>query len=214
MGEIRLDKNIGYYYFYEPKHPLANKSGKVYLHRVVASEKIGRWLTTEEHVHHIDGNKTNNSPENIMILTASEHSILEWEDRPRQERKKCRICENPLNDKNNSGICKICISENPKNMNPKNVPNKRIPNDTCSICGNPCWKSGANGICSNCFPELTRKFNPTKEELSKLIWEMPTTKVAEIFGVSDKAIEKRCKLFGIEKPPRGYWAKKYSKKIR
>ena len=40
---------------------------------------------------------------------------------------------------------------------------------------------------------------------------MPTTKVAEILGVSDSAIAKRCKLLGVEKPPRGYWAKIYSK---
>ena len=40
---------------------------------------------------------------------------------------------------------------------------------------------------------------------------MPTSQVAKIFNVSDKAIEKRCKKFGIEKPPRGYWAKKEAK---
>jgi len=31
-----------------------------------------------------------------------------------------------------------------------------------------------------------------------------------MFGVSSKAIEKRCKLFGVDKPPRGYWAKRRS----
>jgi hypothetical protein len=31
--------------------------------------------------------------------------------------------------------------------------------------------------------------------------------VAASFDVSDKAIEKRCKLLGVPKPPRGYWAK-------
>jgi hypothetical protein len=40
-----------------------------------------------------------------------------------------------------------------------------------------------------------------------MVWQMPTTEVASIFGVSDKAVEKRCKLLGIPKPPRGYWAK-------
>lgn len=28
------------------------------------------------------------------------------------------------------------------------------------------------------------------------------------FGVSDKAVEKWCKAYGVEKPPRGYWVKK------
>ena len=51
------------------------------------------------------------------------------------------------------------------------------------------------------------KFEVTKEELEKLVWEKPTTEVAKTFNVSDKAIEKRCKKFGIEKPSRGYWEK-------
>lgn len=52
-----------------------------------------------------------------------------------------------------------------------------------------------------------RKFHVPKEILEKLVWEKPTEKVAKIFGVSGKAIEKRCKLLGIVKPPRGYWRK-------
>ena len=36
---------------------------------------------------------------------------------------------------------------------------------------------------------------------------MPTTHIAESYGLSDKAIEKRCKSYNIEKPPRGYWTK-------
>lgn len=49
---------------------------------------------------------------------------------------------------------------------------------------------------------------PTKEDLHKLLWEIPTQKIAAQFGVSDKAIEKWAKHYKIDKPPRGYWAKK------
>jgi len=53
---------------------------------------------------------------------------------------------------------------------------------------------------------------PTKEDLEILVWKNPTTHIAKELGVSDKAVEKRCKKYGIEKPPRGYWTKKiYSK---
>jgi hypothetical protein len=48
---------------------------------------------------------------------------------------------------------------------------------------------------------------PSKEELEKLLWEQPTTKIAQQFGVSDKAISLWAKNYGISKPPRGYWAK-------
>lgn len=71
-------------------------------------------------------------------------------------------------------------------------------------CGAKKYKKSIN--CKKCAPKK-RKFDPTKEELEKLVWEMPTLKVALLYNVCDKAIEKRCKKFGIKKPPRGYWAK-------
>lgn len=49
---------------------------------------------------------------------------------------------------------------------------------------------------------------PSKEELLKLIWEKPTSQLAKDFGVSDVAISKWCKRYGITKPKRGYWIKK------
>ena len=58
--------------------------------------------------------------------------------------------------------------------------------------------------------EYRKVVRPSKEELTKLLWEMPTIKVAAQFGVSDKAVEKWAKSYGIQKPPRGYWAKKAS----
>ncbi|MBE8990813.1 hypothetical protein IQ275_27380 [Nostoc sp. LEGE 12450] len=54
---------------------------------------------------------------------------------------------------------------------------------------------------------------PSKEDLQKLVWTKPITHLAKDFGVSDKAIEKWCKAYEIEKPSRGYWAKKQYSKI-
>lgn len=45
-------------------------------HRVVAEEKLGRLLRADEVVHHIDCNKRNNHPDNLMVLTQSEHAKL------------------------------------------------------------------------------------------------------------------------------------------
>lgn len=42
-----------------------------------------------------------------------------------------------------------------------------------------------------------RKFEATKEELEKLIKEKPMTVIGKMFGVSDNAIRKRCKRYGI-----------------
>ena len=54
---------------------------------------------------------------------------------------------------------------------------------------------------------------PSKKELEKLVWEKPTIHIAQSFGVSDQAVGKWCKAYGIEKPPRGYWAKKQHGKV-
>lgn len=57
-------------------------------------------------------------------------------------------------------------------------------------------------------PHKRKVVRPSKEELLKMIWEKPMVVLAKEFGVSDKAIAKWIKAYGIEKPPIGYWAKK------
>lgn len=63
--------------------------------------------------------------------------------------------------------------------------------------------------CSVTCSSLDRRlFEIGADELRELVWSQPTTEVARLFGVSDKAIEKRCKKLGVTKPPRGYWSKR------
>lgn len=51
-------------------------------HRVVAEEKIGRSLKKGEVVHHIDGNRLNNNPENLMVFSSqAEHAAQHAADR-------------------------------------------------------------------------------------------------------------------------------------
>lgn len=45
-------------------------------HRVAMEEIIGRPLADDEVVHHINGDKSDNSPSNLMLMTDSEHREL------------------------------------------------------------------------------------------------------------------------------------------
>lgn len=66
----------GYFVRYAPWHPNASSQGLVMEHRMVMEGLIGRFLAADEVVHHIDGNKGNNSPENLMLMTTGEHSAF------------------------------------------------------------------------------------------------------------------------------------------
>lgn len=68
--------NQGYPVFWDKNHPLSTTDGRVFMHRHVASIKVGRWLTSEEEVHHIDEDKNNYSESNLEIYSKSEHSKI------------------------------------------------------------------------------------------------------------------------------------------
>ena len=65
----------------------------------------------------------------------------------------------------------------------------------------------------NSHVKRRKAIRPTKEELEKLVWEISTVQLAKRYNVSDKAVEKWCRYYGIKKPPRGYWAKVQFNKI-
>ncbi len=46
-------------------------------HRFVVEQHLGRKLTKNEHIHHINGNPQDNRLENLQVLSNSEHQKLE-----------------------------------------------------------------------------------------------------------------------------------------
>ena len=67
----------GYRCVYMPDHPRSHPNGYVYEHILIAESSLARPLDDQEVVHHRDGDKLNNSPENIEILSSqSEHIQL------------------------------------------------------------------------------------------------------------------------------------------
>lgn len=66
IGGKQVD-NQGYVFWVDGTHPMAIKSKRVYEHRVVVSEKIGRDLLSGENVHHKNGDRADNRPENLEL---------------------------------------------------------------------------------------------------------------------------------------------------
>lgn len=54
------------------------KQGDRHIHRIEAEKKIGRPLQAGEIVHHVDGNKFNNNPANLEVMTQSEHARIHF----------------------------------------------------------------------------------------------------------------------------------------
>lgn len=54
--------------------PSNGKNAGRHVHRVVAEQSLGRPLEPKEVVHHKDHDKTNNDPDNLQVMTHSEHA--------------------------------------------------------------------------------------------------------------------------------------------
>lgn len=83
-------------------------------------------------------------------------------------------------------------------------------NLNCAVCNapfteNPSHASRRSTCSVECRAILSQRFDTTTDDLLLAVWEQSAIRVAEIYSVSDKAIEKRCKKLGVIKPPRGYW---------
>lgn len=160
-----------YEYVIDKNHPRANEDGQVYLHIIIAEEKLGRNLFPEEVVHHRDLNKLNNEPNNLMVFaTKADHT--------RFHANNCD--ENKLSINSNGTF--ICVEN-------KNV---------CIDCG---LEISSDAIrCVDCWNIYQRKTTrPSSEELYKMLIEIKGnfSELAKKFNVTDNAIRKWCKTYNI-----------------
>lgn len=152
-------------------HPRANKDGSVYTHVLVAEQKLGRYLKSEEVVHHIDENKMNNTPDNIMVFaTKADHTSFHngnvtLADLLQNENGAYYV---PINKR--GGFCKLCQTKI----------------DSHATYCQPCWNI------------LQRKvYRPDRNELKNKIHNESFVQIGKAYGVSDNAVRKWCKSYGL-----------------
>jgi len=156
----------GYKLVYEPEHPSCmgsnNWKGYIYEHILVAEKTLGRRMRSTEVVHHLDGNRSNNRSENLIVLERSQHSKIEaWLDRGAPSVKTDG--ENRMNSGKSKAvpICKICS----KTL-------QRCQKNTCS---------------PDCNYFYNRKVQrPSKEELKKLEAEVFPAITEEVLKLVNK----------------------------
>ena len=90
----RIERASGYVWIHLPNHPNAMRRGYVLEHILVAAQILSRPILPGEHVHHRNGIKNDNRPENLQILTAIEHQRLHagWRLIDGQWFKPCARC--------------------------------------------------------------------------------------------------------------------------
>ena len=171
-----MQKTMGEYLCeFAPNHPRATKEGYVRTHILVAEKKLGRYLQSEECVHHIDEDKYNNHPDNLMIFkTIADHSAF--------HKGVEAVCDNDV------WYC----------------PDKRIYHkEMCPICGTN-YKDAKANMCIDCRGKLnktliknTKNKRPSREVLKDKIRMQNFTQIGKEYGVSDNTIRKWCKFYGL-----------------
>lgn len=163
-------------------------------------------------LHHIDGNKYNNSLDNLQILCPNCHSLTSnW------------------NGKNRKLILEKFI---PDELILKEIPNCQSISEVIrvtNLCETTVSRNRIKKLIEDNHLSLKRRQfsekeidaklkqrkipRPSPEELKQLVESKPTTTIAKELGVSDKSIEKWCKFYNISKPSRGFWIKKKYNKL-
>lgn len=93
----RTKTKQGYILIYCPEHPKAYRKNYVFEHRLMMERKLGRYLNSNEIIHHMNGIKDDNRIENLLLTTKKQHDTHTvaklLQERIRQLEKELNICK-------------------------------------------------------------------------------------------------------------------------
>lgn len=146
-----------------------------YVHRYVAEQMLGRPLKITEVVHHIDHDRTNNTPENLMVFkTTRDHSLFHSGFDIRKE-----------------GDVWVAVDDAARDENGKQI-------YICPRCKTN-YKARRSIMCEKCRNEIyaEKSMSLDKDTLRSLILKYPFLTIGKMYNVSDNAIRKWCKKYGL-----------------
>lgn len=161
----------GYVLVYKPQHPKAMKNGNwkgyIYEHVLMIEEELGRSLTKDEEVHHLDLDRSNNCIHNLIVLNKSYHRRLhKWIQAGAPILKDIeRISVNSTKPKLR---CKCC--------------NKPLKLKQKNYCSKSCYLKGKE--------ENSKMNNISLEEVMNKLSNSSMVKVASEYNISDNGLKK------------------------
>lgn len=189
----------GYIAIYFPEHPRAFDNGCVYEHLLVAEKMLNRPLSNEECVHHIDLNRTNNKEENLMIFaTESDHISYHNGATAILQDNGNYICEKSnINYYEYVNRTKTEINNNIEDIGSIIIIKNKAKFNLCPNCRKNVKYIKAK-MCKECYDKNRIKIRPSKETLLKDLCEKKNFDLlAEQYGVTESAIRKWCKGYGL-----------------
>lgn len=177
--KTKLVRNVnGYRVIYLPEHPKAMSSknwcGWVYEHVVIAEKQLGRPLSDDEVVHHLDFNRSNNKVSNLLVILRGQHAKLHfWLD------TGAPGWQQPGENRMNSGKSK---------SDPK----------TCRRCDVALQYKQKYYCSEDCRKFSDRKVEwPTAQQLDQDIASLSWEAIGRKYNVSSNAVRKWARIYDL-----------------
>lgn len=149
-----------------------------YRYRHVMEEHLGRPLRTDEHVHHINGDRTDDRLENLEVLSPEAHGLLHaptaeavrarWEYEWSQDHACCVECGTVERPHTGHGECSRCYFRNLSRRKGGHAPRSDYAKPLtreCAWCGEPYESTTHAGVSVHCSRSCAAR------TIAKKAWE-------------------------------------------